>query len=236
MLGRNRIQRVQSEIVEFIKMLFLFQTIDFVDRIKNGFGNAAQHVDQHGIKGRNTLFSVQDQNDEIRILDCLANLKPNLIGEIIFIRIDKPTGVDQRKRGFVPYGIAQIAIPCNPGEIIYQCIPGPGNTVKKSRLAHIGPADNSDDWFHHKLVSQIKGSPTVPSQKSSTRSVSAIISVTLKLYPNRDLEKSKIFAFFLKRYPVCLPSWTIRADPYRGTILWDTNALRRLEKRKSNGA
>jgi hypothetical protein len=129
-------------------MVFPSEGIHLVDGINDRFGRCPKQIQDIMIMGGNPLASVKQGYYGIGVFNGVADLVVCFLNKLVFFGMVKTTGVNNREFNIVKGGRPVVAVPCNAGHAVYQCVSGLGQAVEKGRLSGIWPADNGNNWFH----------------------------------------------------------------------------------------
>ena len=100
------------------------------------------------IERRHTGAGVDQHQRDIRLRDRLLRLLSHPSLETVIERVLQPRGIDNAKRKVADTAHPLAPVARDTGRVINQSQPLSDKPVEKSRLAHIGAADNRDSEGH----------------------------------------------------------------------------------------
>ena len=118
----------------------------------NGLAAAQQHGGHLLVRGGEPGLDVGEEDDHVRVAHGDAGLLAHE-GEDFAVGagLDAP-GVDEGKFPSVPVGLAVDTVARNAGGVLHDGDSLPDQLVEQGGFAHVGAADDGDNWFWHGLT------------------------------------------------------------------------------------
>ena len=152
-LGRDRVQTLDAESVEFRRQVLLSAGVDLVDGDKERFGEGAHAIHEKGVHGVQPGAAVDHHQHDVRLLGGEHGLRPHGAAELFRLLRFEPTGVDEQKAPPFVHRGGDVAVARHPGRARHQGAARTRQAVEQGRLAGVRPADER----HHRQPGEILG-------------------------------------------------------------------------------
>jgi hypothetical protein len=128
------------------------RVVDLVRDEQERLAALAQQVDDARVARVRADLRVDDEQQQVRLVDRLAHLLPDLDVHRHALVVGEAAGVDEPERAPVPLDAAEMAVAGGPGLVAHDGRVLADEAVEERRLAHVGAADQGDDGETHAAI------------------------------------------------------------------------------------
>jgi hypothetical protein len=144
-LGRDRVERLDAERIEFADQVVLLRGVDLVHRQQHRLLELAQPLDQLLVQRIEAGAAVDHRDHDVGLLGGDQRLDAHRPPQLLVLLGLEAAGVDDQEAAVAPAADGDVAVARHARRRRHQRPPRVGEAIEQRRLAGVRPPDEGDD-------------------------------------------------------------------------------------------